>query len=119
MDVRDSESNWAPFALTAAAESASNVLLVLYDDTGLGDWFPFGSKINMPTVDELAEQGLTYTKRRAIALYSPTRSSILTGRIHYLNGMVAITDTVDSFPGASGRFPPQMTTIAEVLRANG
>lgn len=70
-------------------------------------------------MDELAEQGLTYTKRRAIALYSPTRSSLLTGRNHYLNGMAAITDTADRFPGASGRFPPKVTTIAEVLRANG
>jgi arylsulfatase len=30
-------------------------LVVLYDDTGLAAWSPFGGKINMPTLQKLAE----------------------------------------------------------------
>ena len=33
--------------------------------------------------------------------------------------MASITETADGFPGASGRLPDQVTTIAQVLRDNG
>ncbi|MEM8956812.1 MAG: arylsulfatase [Pseudomonadota bacterium] len=119
LDVRDSESDWTPFTPKAAPEGAPNILFVLYDDTGLGAWSPYGGKVNMPTLDDLAAEGLTYTQWHTTALCSPTRSTLLTGRNHHLNGMAAITETADGFPGASGRLPPQVTTIAEVLQANG
>ncbi|WP_171668905.1 arylsulfatase [Ruegeria sp. HKCCD4884] len=119
LDVRDSESDWTPFTPKAAPEGSPNILFVLYDDTGLGAWSPYGGKINMPTMDDLAAQGLTYTQWHTTALCSPTRSTLLTGRNHHLNGMAAITETADGFPGASGRLPPQVTTVAEVLQANG
>lgn len=119
LDVRDSEADWTPFTPKAAPEGAPNILFVLYDDTGLGAWSPYGGKINMPALDALAEEGLTYTQWHTTALCSPTRSTLLTGRNHHLNGMAAITETADGFPGASGRLPPQVTTIAEVLQANG
>ncbi|MEM9085098.1 MAG: arylsulfatase [Pseudomonadota bacterium] len=119
LDVRDSESDWTPFTPKAAPEGAPNILFVLYDDTGLGAWSPYGGKINMPVLDSLAKEGLTYTQWHTTALCSPTRSTLLTGRNHHLNGMAAITETADGFPGASGRLPPQVTTIAEVLQSNG
>lgn len=58
LDVRDSEADWTP--PKAAPEGAPNILFVLYDDTGLGAWSPYGGKINMPTLDALAAEGLTY-----------------------------------------------------------
>ncbi|WP_299669723.1 arylsulfatase [uncultured Ruegeria sp.] len=119
LDVRDSQSDWTPFTPKAAPEGSPNILFVLYDDTGLGAWSPYGGKINMPTMDDLAEQGLTFTQWHTTALCSPTRSTLLTGRNHHLNGMAAITETADGFPGASGRLPPQVTTVADVLQANG
>ena len=91
LDVRDSESDWTPFTPKAAPEGAPNILFVLYDDTGLGAWSPYGGKINMPTLDALAAEGLTYTQWHTTALCSPTRSTLLTGRNHHLNGMAAIT----------------------------
>ncbi|MEM1112995.1 MAG: hypothetical protein AAGI11_13880, partial [Pseudomonadota bacterium] len=57
LDVRDSQSDWTPFIPKAAPEDSPNILFVLYDDTGLGAWSPYGGKINMPTMDELANQG--------------------------------------------------------------
>ncbi len=35
LDVRDSKSDWKPFELQHAPDGAPNVLVVLYDDTGL------------------------------------------------------------------------------------
>lgn len=119
LDVRDSEADWTPFTPKAAPESAPNILFILYDDTGLGAWSPYGGRINMPTLDSLAAEGLTYTQWHTTALCSPTRSTLMTGRNHHLNGMAAITETADGFPGASGRLPPQVTPLAEVLRDGG
>jgi hypothetical protein len=36
------------------------VLLVLYDDTGCAAWSPYGGRIEMPTLQRLADGGLTH-----------------------------------------------------------
>ena len=88
LDVRDSKSRTGtPYTPTKAPEGAPNVLFVLYDDTGLAAWSPFGGRINMPTLQKLADNGLMYSQWHTTALCSPTRSTFLTGRNHHLNGM--------------------------------
>jgi arylsulfatase len=119
LDIRDSVADWGPFTPKKAPEGAPNILFVLYDDTGLAAWSPYGGRINMPTLDRLAANGLTYTQWHTVALCSPTRSTLLTGRNHTLNGMAAITEGANGFPGWSGRIPPQAATIADILRDNG
>ncbi len=119
LDVRDSVPDWGPFTPKRAPEGAPNVLFILYDDTGLAAWSPYGGRINMPTLERLANQGLRYTQWHTTALCSPTRSTILTGRNHHLNGMAAITEGANGFPGASGRIPPQAATVAQILQDNG
>jgi arylsulfatase len=54
-----------------------------------------------------------------VALCSPTRSTLLTGRNHTLNGMAAITEASNGFPGWAGRIPPQAATVAQILQDNG
>jgi len=58
LDVRDSKADWTPYTLKRAPAGAPNVLIVLYDDTGLAAWSPFGGRINMPTLQKLADNGL-------------------------------------------------------------
>ena len=67
------------YALKHAPEGAPNVLVILYDDTGLASWSPYGGRINMPTLDRLADNGLTYTQWHTTALCSPTRSDVPDG----------------------------------------
>ncbi len=119
LDVRDSKPDWSAFTPKSAPEGAPNILFILYDDTGLGAWSPYGGRINMPTMDRLAENGLTYTQWHTTALCSPTRSTILTGRNHHLNGMAAITETADGYPGANGRVPDDCAPFAQIMRDNG
>jgi arylsulfatase len=64
LDVRDSKPDWGPFTPKRAPAGAPNILFVLYDDTGLAAWSPYGGRINMPTLQRLADQGLTYTQWR-------------------------------------------------------
>lgn len=119
LDVRASKADWKPFTPKKAPAGAPNILFILYDDTGQAAWSPYGGRINMPTMDRLAANGLTYTQWHTTALCSPTRSTILTGRNHHLNGMAAITETADGFPGANGRIPPDCAPFAQIMRDNG
>ena len=119
IDVRDSVPDWTPFRESPAPEGAPNVLVVLYDDTGLAAWSPYGGRINMPTMQRLADNGLTYTQWHTTALCSPTRSCLLTGRNHHQNGFAQIAEGAQGFPGHTGHIPMENATIGEVLRENG
>ena len=119
IDVRDSVQDWTPFREPPAPEGAPNVLLVLYDDTGLAAWSPYGGRINMPTMQKLADNGLTYTQWHTTALCSPTRSCLLTGRNHHQNGFAQIAEGAQGYPGHTGHIPMENATIGEVLRENG
>lgn len=119
LDIRDSESDWSPYTPKSAPEGSPNILFILYDDTGLAAWSPYGGAINMPTMDKLAANGLTYTQWHTTALCSPTRSTIQTGRNHQLNGMGAITEAANGFPGANGRMGAEVAPLSKILQDNG
>jgi len=119
LDVRDSVPDWEPYIPTRAPEGSPNILFVLYDDTGLAAWSPFGGRINMPTLQKLADRGLMYTQWHTTALCSPTRATCLTGRNHHLNGMSCITEGANGFPGSHARIPDQCATIGQILQDGG
>ncbi len=119
LDVRDSTSDWPAFLADRAPDGAPNVLVVLYDDTGCAAWSPYGGRINMPTMDRLAANGLTYSQWHTTALCSPTRSTFLTGRNHHLNGFATISESSTGFPGYNSHIPPENATMANILRDAG
>ena len=119
VDVRDSVQDWGPYSEPTAPEGAPNVLIVLYDDTGLAAWSPFGGRIEMPTMQRLADDGLIYSQWHTTALCSPTRSCILTGRNHHQNGYACIAEGATGFPGSNGHIPMENAFLAEVLRQKG
>ncbi|MDR2996793.1 MAG: arylsulfatase, partial [Microbacterium sp.] len=119
LDVRDSVADWGPYEPTRAQEGAPNILVILYDDTGMASWSPYGGRINMPTLDRLAANGLTYTQWHTTALCSPTRSTFLTGRNHNAVGMGSIMEATNGFPGYSGHIPEDCATVGQVLQKNG
>jgi arylsulfatase len=119
LDVRDSKPDWAPFLGQRAPKDSPNVLVVLYDDTGLAAWSPFGGRIQMPTMQKLADNGLMYSQWHTTALCSPTRSTFLTGRNHHQNGFAQIAEGAQGYPGYSSHIPPENATMATVLRDAG
>jgi len=62
-----------------APKDAPNVLVILYDDTGEAAWSPYGRRINMPTLDRLAKNGLVYTQWHTTSVCSPTRARTVGG----------------------------------------
>ncbi|MDQ1165623.1 arylsulfatase [Flavobacterium sp. SORGH_AS_0622] len=119
LDVRDSKADWTPYVLKKAPEGAPNILFILFDDTGIATWSPFGGAVNMPTLQKLADNGLMYSQWHTTALCSPTRATLLTGRNHHLTGNAAITEGANGFPGANSRIPAQCATIGQILQENG
>ncbi len=102
-----------------APKGAPNVVIILLDDMGFGASSRFGGPVNMPNVERLAAQGLTYNCFHTTALSSPTRVALLTGYNHHSNNAGSIMETATTFPGNNGVRPQSITPMAEVLRQNG
>src|SRR6476660_9160070 len=114
---KDSKPDKIP--IVKAPEGAPNVLLVLIDDCGFGQWGTFGGQIPTPNLDRLAKNGLSYTRFHTTALCSPTRAALLTGRNHHSVGMGVITELADAYPGYSGQILKSAAMVSEILRQNG
>ncbi|HVZ88237.1 MAG TPA: arylsulfatase [Polyangia bacterium] len=113
------ESTPGKFPIVKAPAGAPNVLLVLIDDCGYGQWGTFGGQIPTPNLDRLAARGLRYTRCHTTALCSPTRAALLTGRNHHSCSTGVITEIGDSYPGYTGQIPKSCAMVSEILRQNG
>ncbi|MFD2246459.1 arylsulfatase [Pontibacter ruber] len=115
--IQESSQAW-PSPLRAR-KGTPNVLFIVLDDTGYGQLGCYGSPINTPNIDRLAQNGLLYTNMHTTALCSPTRSCILTGRNHHSNAMACITEGSTGFPGYNGNIPFQNGFLSEILLQHG
>jgi len=113
------DSRPGTITLTKAPAGAPNVLIILIDDAGFGQWGTFGGQVPTPNLDRLAKMGLRYTRFHTTALCSPTRAALLTGRNHHSAGTGVITEIGDGYPGYSGQIPKSAGMFAEVLRQGG
>jgi len=119
LDIRNSSPDWAPFAQPIAPPGTPNVVYVVLDDVGFGALGCYGGLIDTPNIDRIAGAGLRYTQWHTTALCSPTRSCLLTGRNHTINGMACITEAATGFPNGNGHVPPECATLPEVLVERG
>ncbi|MFD9466425.1 arylsulfatase [Streptomyces sp. NPDC060027] len=102
-----------------AVPGAPNVLFIVFDDVGFGQFGCYGSPIETPNLDALAGGGLLYSNMHTTALCSPSRSCIITGRNHHANGMAAITELATGYPGYDGRIPFENGFLSEMLLEHG
>ncbi len=115
--VSESEPAWP--APVRSTPDAPNVLYIVLDDTGYGQFGCYGSPINTPNLDRLAQDGLRYTNMHTTALCSPSRSCMLTGRNHHSNGMACITEGSTGYPGSNGAIPFENGFLSEMLLPHG
>lgn len=114
------DSDPAPFPKQPKApDGAPNVLLVLLDDVGFGQFSVSGGAVPSPNMEKLANEGLFYNRFHTTALCSPTRAALLTGRNHQVAGTGVITELATGYDGYTGVIPKRTATFAEVLRQNG
>jgi arylsulfatase len=115
----NSVADWFMIPHAKAPEDAPNVLIVLIDDAGFGAPDTFGGGINTPALTRVQKMGLTYNAFHVIALCSPTRAALLTGRNQHRVGMGSIAEYPGPFPGYTAARPRSCTALPRVLQENG
>lgn len=114
---QDSEADWQE--PVAAPEGAPNIIVILLDDVGFGQTSTFGGLIPTPALDQLAEEGLRFTRFHTTAICGPSRAALLTGRNHHSSGNGFLMEWATGFPSYSTMMPKETATIAEILKDNG
>jgi arylsulfatase len=100
-------------------KGAPNIVFILIDDAGYGQFGTFGGQVPTPALDRVAADGLRYTRFHTTALCSPTRAALLTGRNHHVASTGVITEAATGYDGYTGMIGRSVGTIAEVLRQHG
>jgi arylsulfatase len=113
------ESSPAWPAPKRAPEGSPNVVVILWDDVGFGQFSPFGGLCETPTLDRLADNGLRYANFHTTALCTPTRGSFMTGRNHHTIGVSAITQMSLGFPAHHCHIGHENGFIPEILNDAG
>jgi len=100
-----------------------NILLVMVDDMGWTDLGSFGSEIDTPNLDSLADQGVKFTNFSASVSCSPTRSMLLSGTDNHLAGLgnmgELLTPEQRGQPGYEGHLNDRVASLAELLLEGG
>ena len=100
------------------AAERPNVLFILADDLGYGDVGCYNpeSKVPTPNLDRMAEEGMRFTDAHSPStVCTPTRYSILTGRMAFRTGMSGV------FTGVGGPclIEKERLTIGGMLQDSG
>lgn len=101
-------------------KDAPNVVYILLDDMGFAQLGCYGSNIETPNIDKLAEGGLRYNNFHTTAVCSATRTSLLTGTNHHTAGCASLIEMRTGCDNnQNGMIKPEYATIAEVLKEYG
>jgi len=94
-------------------ETKPNVILIMTDDQGYGDFGITGNPIiETPNLDAMAKRSAQMTNYYVSPVCAPTRASLMTGRYNYR------TRVVDTFLGRA-MMETNEVTVAEILRDAG
>src|SRR5436190_13585626 len=96
-----------------AGDKRPNVIVILSDDQGWGDFSINGNKnLKTPNLDALARRGAMFDRYYVQPVCSPTRAEYLTGRYHPRTGVRGVSTGLE-------RLNLNEITIAQILRALG
>ncbi len=103
-------------SLAVAKTKRPNLVLIFADDLGYGDLSCYGHPvIRTPNLDRMAAEGVRFTQYySANPLCSPSRASLMTGRLHVRSGINRVL-----FPWSTGGLPESEITIAQALKPLG
>ena len=104
---------------TEIVVSKPNILLLVADDMGLSDIGPFGSEIQTPALNKLAEQGVLLTNFHVLPTCSPSRSVLLSGTDNHIAGLGAMGEMMTAEqkknPGYEGILNKTVAALPEIL----
>lgn len=99
--------------LGTAFSAAPNVLLIVTDDQGYGDFSIHGNPhLQTPNVDKLGQSGVQFERFYVNSFCAPTRAALLTGRWPLRTGCHGVTHNREAMK-------PSEVTMAEALKGAG
>ena len=107
-----------PCSRSVAADSKPNIIVILADDLGYSDLGCYGSEIETPRLDALAENGVRFTQMYNAARCCPSRASLLTGLYQHQAG-VGFMVYGDWGTGYEGSLNENGVTLGEALKQAG
>jgi len=78
-------------AAETPTQQKPNIVFILVDNVGWGDFGVYGGVTPTPRIDKLASEGIRFNNYNVEAQSTPTRSAIMTGRIPVRSGTFAVT----------------------------
>lgn len=101
------------FAFADESSTRPNIILVMADDVGYGDFACLGNPIiRTPSLDAFWRQSVRFTEFHVSPTCAPTRAALLTGRHEFKSG---VTHTIYE----RERLSLKATTLAQVLKRAG
>lgn len=88
-----------------ASDKKPNFLIIVADDLGFSDLGPYGSEIETPVFDKLAQDGLRMTNFHTAQACSPTRAMLLSGTDNHIAGLGQMAEFAGMAKRATGRDP--------------
>ena len=73
-----------------SADTKPNIVIILHDNTGWGDWGVYGGTTPTPRIDAMAAEGTRFNNYTVEAQCTPTRAAMLTGRLPSRSGTYAV-----------------------------
>ena len=105
-------------ACSDSEKKKKNFIIILADDLGYSDIGSFGSEINTPNIDLLAEDGIIMTNFHTSPICAPSRAMLLSGNDNHVAGIGIQAYQSKKF-GYEGRLSERVDIIPEVLKENG
>ena len=100
-----------------------NIVVILVDDMGFSDIGCYGSEIETPNIDRLADHGLRFTQFYNCGRCCPTRASLMTGLHPHQTGIGHMTAPPGKPLGINGAYQgflnDNCVTLAQVLKSAG
>ncbi|QDV65622.1 arylsulfatase [Crateriforma conspicua] len=106
------------YPLCADENQKPNILYIMSDDMGFSDLGCYGSEIDTPNLNRLAERGLRFTQFYNTGRCCPTRASLLTGLYPHQAGIGHMMQD-RGHDGYRGELNRNCVTIAEALKSAG
>ena len=106
-----------------ATDTRPNIVVILADDLGFTDLKSYGSEIDTPNLDLLAQEGLRFSNHHVSASCAPTRAMLLTGVDSHRAGVGNIAEAKTQSQSASpfyrGTLNDNVVTVATLLKDSG
>jgi arylsulfatase A-like enzyme len=100
------------------ASKQPNILLIVADDLGYADLGSFGGDIDTPNLDELARQGLRFSRFHTAPLCAVTRAMLLSGNNNHIAGMGS-QQLQTQVAGYEGHLTDRIIPLPDLLRSAG